>query len=130
MIREHATVLLALFDARKENGSKYEYSEMLTIVGLSSTHDWVRALSKFFTANGKRRKVEYTWKRGEVPVSNTIPGVLDDTDPGVDPDAGIRQRLNNAAEAVAAAASRIAQIGDMLGCHNIRSTFTALFCDD
>lgn len=63
MIREHAAVLLALFDSKKADGTPYSYAEMLTLVGLSATHDWVRALSKFFVANGKRRKVEYTWSR-------------------------------------------------------------------
>ena len=78
MIREHAAVLLALFDSKKADGTPYSYAEMLTLVGLSATHDWVRALSKFFVANGKRRKVEYTWKRDEIPASETLPGVLDE----------------------------------------------------
>lgn len=83
MIREHATVLLALFNSKKEDGTSYSYAEMLTLVGLSATRDWERALSKFFVASGKRRKAEYTWKREPVPVSDTLPGVLDDTYPDV-----------------------------------------------
>lgn len=97
MIREHATVLLALFNSKKEDGTSYSYAEMLTLVGLSATRDWVRALSKFFVANGKRRKVEYTWKRDEIPAAETLPGVLD----ADDGDYGVKDEI-------AAALNRIA----------------------
>lgn len=92
MIREHAAVLLALFDSKKADGTPYSYAEMLTLVGLSATHDWVRALSKFFVANGKRRKVEYTWKLHEIPASETLPGVLDE--PQSEPEVTLPQILN------------------------------------
>ena len=91
-IRDHGSAVMALAGARKEDGTAFTYADILTAVGLPSTRDWQRSLSKYIVENGKRRRCEYTHKREPVPASETLPGVLDE--PQSEPEVTLQQILN------------------------------------
>lgn len=126
-IRDKIDLMHALIEAGKKDGGQYQYGEVLVLAGLPASHSYVRELSNQLIARGYRRHALKRPKPVDIPADEALPGVLDEPQP----DAGdVRVKLNNAMEAVAAAASRLADLGDVLGCYYVRETFKALFPQD
>lgn len=126
-IRDKIDLMHALIEAGKKDGGEFQYGEVLTLAGLPANHSYIRELSNQLIARGYRRHAMKKPKPVDIPSDEALPGVLDEPQP----DAGdVRVKLNNAMEAVAAAASSLADLGDVLGCNYVRETFRVLFPQD
>lgn len=125
-IRDKIDLMHALIEAGKKDGGQYQYGEVLVLAGLPASHSYVRELSNQLIARGYRRHAAKKPKPVEIPADEALPGVLDEPQQ----DDGVRVKLNNAMQAVAAAAGHLADLGDVLGCNYVRETFRALFPQD
>lgn len=126
IFREQAGAIRALATARREDGKVFLHADILTALGLPTDKSWQRSLSNWLCKDGIRRRPEYTHKRSDAP---EIPALIEDEMEVAD-EGEIRLKLNQATEAIAAAASYLADLGDMIGCQYVRTTFRSLFCDD